>query len=414
MDSLEKQASPPLNTKEEKKKKEKKPGMLGGLFKRKDKKSKNKEEESVESIMGRDSNSAEPRESRDTQNSKNSDDTASIDKPVQQVARTQSQTLKANGKLQKTNPSQGDVSPIMGPSREAPKPVSAPVQQIAPAAAVVAPTMRAVEPELTRDQSPSPVEEITPKQQVQQAEDTLAPAIVDEKKTSPVSSIFQRARASSNAHKPEKLKKVKVRQELDDFDSSPEPAEHSRNPFEDQEEEEPTTVAATPPPSRKAPVPSERLSESPEHIDYPSSNNPPALVVDTSSQEEERSSPISPSSSPEMDHRATGTKVQDTPDSTAESSTIANTWNDAHLRHYMDHDTGVREMLIIVNDTNEVAPPAADHPFLSTYLKDEREAVAKLSSVSPINFSIAYHFEFVHDPYYMVGKGLWKRIPCLS
>ncbi|KAK6006076.1 hypothetical protein QM012_006486 [Aureobasidium pullulans] len=224
MEGLEKTASPPDKSKDDKKKKEKKPGMLSGLFKskKKDKRNKNSvdEDSDIEKLS-----SELARQSTSSDSNKGSP----IERPAQFVAAEP----KSRGKLQKSQVGGPAVAPLASQAI-APAPVSAPAPALAPIAApdplqlpsVASATQR------QRDEQPSSsfVAELegstvdTPSQPVQrnvelrQQEPRAANETLLGSHT--LSSITNKMRHSESQEsiKPKKVKKAKARVELDDFD----------------------------------------------------------------------------------------------------------------------------------------------------------------------------------------------------
>lgn len=128
----------------------------------------------------------------------------------------------------------------------------------------------------------------------------------------------------------------------------------------------------------------ERLSESPVEVSPPQDRyrtpQPPPLMVDTSSQEDPSTSPISPVSSPEL-IEASNEKAgrEETPASTAQSSTP--TWSDASLRAYLDDDSDIRDLLVVVHDKSQFKPIVGrDHPAVQTLFKEENRKLGEISN----------------------------------
>ncbi|CAJ2507075.1 Uu.00g082610.m01.CDS01 [Anthostomella pinea] len=225
-----------------------------------------------------------------------------------------------------------------------------------------------------------------------------------QKEDKPKSAMSRILPSSSSEPKPPKATKSKSRVELDDFDSPEEeveedvpeptraPPEPRRQPSEDKPLR-PSLPGAFPdsylgtqmsipqqaePAAAKRPA-QERLAESPVQVSPVTSSNPPALMVDSSSQEE-RSSPVS-SPSPELAD-AEG-RTHQTQDSTTTASTSApntTTWNDANLRAFFDSSTEVRDLLTIVYDTSDVAPPGSEHPVGHTMYLEEKAKLAEITT----------------------------------
>jgi hypothetical protein len=396
--------------KDDKKKKEKKPGMLSGLFKRKEKKPKG----ALESF---DSDAEKQSEDygRSSPQSKDSDERPS----TEQGAQSQSPQRNASkGKLQK--PQRGrDDSPSKPKGiikTDSPEPST--VQAAAPAdiannkpqaAPQPSATMRLVSPE--RDESPKPI-------------------AVEERVTSPVERSQSQAskynpinmlkgQQPSDDPRPSKVKKAKRRVQLDDFDSE----EDDQNDRFADPESAPSTSAQP-----AASEPTGRLSESPVQIsaadaqpqgkenqqdkEQEDSHHPPGLTTDTSSQE--TPSPVSTPSPTGSPTTATPSKpnlsasrpaanspsptqlnsalpppsrpapiptkekdMEPSPPVSSESSTLP-AWSDSSLRTYLDDGSDIRDMMVVINDTTGVQPVGRDHPLMAQLFVEETKTVTQL------------------------------------
>ena len=198
--------------------------------------------------------------------------------------------------------------------------------------------------------------------------------------------------------KPEKVRKAKQRMHMDDFDSSSE-GEEAEDSSERPSYEEPDshlaiaqnaqheyiepqapTIPLIEPPQERA---RERLSESPVEVFPPQehyrSPQPPQLMVDTSSQEDPSTSPVSPLSSPELIEAPNeNTAREETPASTAQSSTP--TWSDASLRAYLEDDSDIRDLLLVVHDKSQIKPVGRDHPVVKNLFKEENRKLGEISN----------------------------------
>ena len=159
------------------------------------------------------------------------------------------------------------------------------------------------------------------------------------------------------------------------------------------------------------PAPSmERLSESPVEVSPPvgpernTPHQPPPLVTDMSSPSDSSPSPISPPSSPELIEPPSSTSaqsqkqgesgrevstplkpipppvntLQDSPASTsASTSRSLPAWSDASLRAYMEDDSEIRDLLIIVHDKSGVVP-RKDHPVVKSLFKEENKQLSDI------------------------------------
>ncbi|EEA23161.1 protein phosphatase regulator [Talaromyces marneffei ATCC 18224] len=147
-------------------------------------------------------------------------------------------------------------------------------------------------------------------------------------------------------------------------------------------EEQPTNPFSSPQELRGNTHSDESLSDSLVEVSpsqIPMSSQPPGLVVDTYSQEERSVSPLSTqSSSPEIIERPDPKGDETTPVSTV-SSTATATWSDASLRTYLDDENDIRDLLIIVHDKSNVQPAGPDHPITGSLFKEESRRLKEMS-----------------------------------
>ena len=212
---------------------------------------------------------------------------------------------------------------------------------------------------------------------------------------SPIKDVLKSSPAQP---KPEKVRKAKHRMRMDDFDSSSEGEEAetvSESPsYEDSQtnhaivqhaqrenpEPEAHTVSNIEPPQETA---RERLSESPVEVYAPQEQyrnpQPPQLMMDTSSQEDPSTSPVSPLSSPELvEVPHENAAREETPASTAQSSTP--TWSDASLRAYLEDDSDIKDLLVVVHDKSQIKPASRDHPVVKNLFREENQKLGEISN----------------------------------
>jgi hypothetical protein len=391
LDKLEKDSTVDKKDKKngkDKKEKDKKPGMLSGLFKRKDKKSKTLDED-VDDLLSKRSTEkdrASPVPSKDSEEVISPEEA-----PVQEIQRQPS-------KLQKQPRS--EMSPIRKPglSKESkiPEPKQIPAPDRAPPAELAqAPSMRLVQSEAgseetiqaPRDQSPEQIQGATP-----------ASSPKEQKPVGAISKILRSASSSNSEPKPVKAKKAKSRVELDDFDTSEEnsPVEEPvRAPSKQSRPipgSFPDSYIATPQHEERNAM--ERLSESPVEISpvTPSQSYPPPLMVDTSSQEEPQS-PMS-SASPELIDADDAREKK----GSSTTSTSTATWSDTHLRTFFDDDADIKDLLVVVFDKTDVTPAGNDHPLMKTLFKDENAKLADITNVSS---------DRMHDKQPLISYSVW-------
>jgi hypothetical protein len=224
------------------------------------------------------------------------------------------------------------------------------------------------------------------------------------------SPIKDALRSTPSEPKPEKARKAKSRMHMDDFDSSSsedETATETPSQRESHEESEERHLTIAQEAQREEheskplqvanydqPQPRERLSESPIEIappqDYrqrtlPQDSNrtphqPPPLMVDTSSQEEPSTSPVSTLSSPELVEVPTeNTGREETPASTATAQSSMPSWSDANLRAYLEDDSEIRDLLVVVHDKSNIKPARRDHPIVKNMYKEENRKLVEIS-----------------------------------
>jgi hypothetical protein len=366
--------------------------MLNGLFKRKDKKSKGQDDEIEDGKKSSEElrRSPQPKESSE-----------SFSQDVQSPkANSQSQPQRQTSKLQKSPPVSRAVSANRSNSSnrsQATKPL-APRDEPTAVNSIITdqqktvvleannapqPTsqpnglVRAVQPEQRQwsDDTPSPLRV----QHVEQlAEQHVQPEAPKDTSNGMFSSTIDAPRPSPSSSEPraEHVRIAKQRMPMDDSDSS-----------SDTEEKLALLTTHERPGQAKSltDAPKERLSESP--VQVPSQNpvstkNPPPLMIDTSSQEDPSTSPVSPLSSPELIEAPQEGKAREaTPASTTQSSSSTPTWSDASLRAYLEDDTDIRDLLVVVHDKSDVKPAAAaDHPMVKNLFKEENRKLGEISN----------------------------------
>jgi hypothetical protein len=431
-DSLDKE---PIQEKgkDEKKKKEKKPGMLSGLFKRKDKKGRSQDGEG-------DPGKQSDEYSRSSPQPKTSEESSPIERSMEGPGSFQPpQRQTSKGKLQKPPPS--DNSPLRTKqTTEAPTEKS--VQDTS------ATSLRPVETNVQVNSSP----EKSPDTQARSPEEAARDQARAEQKQGQ-----ERSRSNSRSglnpigllrsntldnnpiqqaqpEKREKVKKAKKRMELDidSDDETPATATSTTNPWNDA-----ANGRSSQQKSRTAPIAEqERLSESPVQItaadatDAPSAEqHPPGLVGDSSSQDtpdvDAAPSPPSPSSpilppgsmpgaipssppiSPSTFPAAPGAPPSHAPPAPPGTSQSANPseldlsnsemmrsmdaaanaasgsvhsspqsasepWSPTSLRNYLDDGSEIRDFLMVVRDVRGVTPVSKDHPILDgLYVREQ-------------------------------------------
>lgn len=246
---------------------------------------------------------------------------------------------------------------------------------------------------------------------------------------SPIKDALMSSTQSSSEPKPEKVKKAKQRMPMDDFDSDyspdteeqPDPLLQHPDPVMEQEREgqhavpkdairerlseSPIEVSASEnqyqpygqrnraydqqqqPNSERSPQersPVDRSYSPAQQVQSQQTppSQPPPLVNDTSSAEEPSFSPTSPTSSPSLteapqEHDTSTSVREETPASTTQSSN-APPWNDASLRAYLEDDSDIRDLLLLVHDKSDIKPAPPDHPIAKSLFQEENRRLGEM------------------------------------
>lgn len=423
LDALDKAASPSEKSKDAKdgKSKEKKHGMLSGLFKRKDRKSKSQNpgededpdwlakeiaSQSRQSPQPKVSSESQPKSSSDSQ-PKISSDLTSQDTRSGRASPGSRSPSRQGSKLQKPQPikssptkrspsREGQVSPTKPSIAGQPTPVLAPTELYPTSTQIDGPGESARQRVLQSDRiaaAPDPVKHPEPKQLAEKP--PLSPT-ESKSRGGAFSSIREALRLPpssptfSEPAKPVKTVKPKERMQIDDFDSSPEaevaPSTTVQYSEPQKHSEPPQREASQEPEGAEEPKPrlesaNDRLSESPVQVSPIHPVNTLPLAGDTSSQEEPSMS-MSTSSTPELVEvpHEESTREERTPTSTIQSSHSAPTWSDASLRTYLEDDTDIRDLLVVVHDKSNVKPVGPDHPVVQNLCKEENRRLGEMSN----------------------------------
>ncbi|KAI9667337.1 MAG: hypothetical protein M1821_000152 [Bathelium mastoideum] len=273
-DKLEKSVPPSERPKDERKRKDKKPGMLSGLFKskKKDKKGRLVDEDEEKDIL-ESSRVSSPSVQDASPNEKSPS-------PGQQNPSRQ----LSKGKLQKAPPSSNSPQSRVKSPVEEPRSTAAPTNLDDKVTSPPS-TMRLVQPE---SEPARPDESITDRKmsadsQASEQHLDVGPGKEKGGKLSPITNLMR-----PSEPRPEKVKKAKQRVELDDFDSSPDDVDTS-NPFDDSNE---NLAGRTPSEDSENNKQSLESTEGPSSMDSADQRTPP-LSTESSSLEEQHS-PVSP------------------------------------------------------------------------------------------------------------------------
>ncbi|KAJ5917630.1 hypothetical protein N7466_011184 [Penicillium verhagenii] len=320
-ETIDKVSSPQDKAKEEKKRKEKKPGMLSGLFKRKDKKTKSPEDDFEEALTS-------PTESTFSQSK------TSMESFDSKSSKSQRQT---GNKLQKSHTAA--MSPT---SIESGTDAGQSIRRVVSRDATSFEEPRSILTSSNSHRSPSKESFVTP----MEAQDPFA---------SPVE------RPSSEA------------QWRSAYESPNQRAASQPSVASPPQRFVPTLVTARPEPE---PEPESPISISPMegHIPILAPGITPDAVLRAHSI-----SPLSPPSSPEADtHDLKSSEA--TPGSMDTLSVDTPTWSDASLRSYLDEENDIRDLFIIVHDKTNIPPAGVDHPVTGRLFKEESKRLKEMNN----------------------------------
>lgn len=323
----------------DKKRKDKKPGMLSGLFKRKDKKAKTPEDETEE----QEKNSSET--SRSSPPPKTSFD--SFSSPESRSSKS-SGSLKQSSKLQKHPPGP------MSPTKTDPQYDSAAQEATRAAEAVISPT---------KGRSDQWIRQVVP----EETEEDLSP------RSGPSEGAREAASSPTSISVP-----IKHSPPIQTNNVSP-----TTSPVTNNELWEDAFGAKAP--MQKPLVPQQQINppkntanqsrglESPIDVSPVDPSGAPGLVMD-SSPAKRSDSPVSPPSSPDAD--TNGPRTEET---VSASSPQTPTWSDASLRSYLDDDNDIRDLFIIVHDKSNVPPAGPDHPITGSLFREESKRLKEMT-----------------------------------
>ncbi|OJJ79046.1 SH3 domain-containing protein [Aspergillus glaucus CBS 516.65] len=311
--------------KEDKKRKDKKPGMLSGLFKRKDKKNKAPENEGEEQEKLSSETSRSPK--------------ASLDSVSSPEGRSPN-----NGKLQKQPP--GSISPTKrDPQYESAAQDATRAVQGATSTTKGSQWIRQVVPEEEEEEEPaqsplsspqsasSPIKQASPPVQARNIDAVASPIEANNR-------LWQDAFGERTSTQQQPI-------------TSPQRISSTQNlGYQNRGLESPIDVSPIDPQAR---------------------SGAPGLIFDLS-PEKRSDSPVSPPSSPGAD-----TNGPNTDDTRSATSPQTPTWSDASLRSYLDDDNDIRDLFIIVHDKSNVPPAGPDHPITGSLFKEESKRLREMT-----------------------------------
>lgn len=326
-ESIDKTPGPQEKSKDEKKRKEKKPGMLSGLFKRKDKKSKSTDEDFEEPLSPGESTfraSPQPKTSIES---------------LSQESRSKPQK-QAGNKLQKQPPS------------------------------AMSPTSPPLAAEQTRDAAGQSIRQVK-SQEASSLEESRGAVVSPTSQSSPSKESFATPFESRDPLVSPVDRPSSEAQRRWPHDSSERVANGQPSVTSPPQRFTPTTVTSRPDPGAESPV---DVSPMEGHIPI----SAPGLTPDTSHRGQSVS-PLSPPSSPEADTndlKNTGA----TPGSLDTRSVDTPTWSDASLRSYLDDENDIRDLFFIVHDKSNIPPAGPDHPVTGRLFKEESKRLKELNN----------------------------------
>ena len=307
---------------DDKKRKDKKPGMLSGLFKRKDKKSKSTDDDCDDLTSPTESSfrASQPKTSLESLEQRNS--------------KSQKETSK---KLQKQPPTTMSPSPSAEAVRDT----------------VSVESIRQVSTPMTNSSEEGRNTVIFPTNQPSSFNESFAtPVESRDVRESPI----DRPSSEAQWRGPYSSERATT---LPSVVSPPEKfVPKMGNAFgDDSEPESPVNVS---PVGERIPI------------------SAPGLTPD-SAQRAQSISPVSPPSSPESSENYP--KVSETtPGSVDTLSVDTPSWSDASLRSYLDDQNDIRDLFIIVHDRSNIPPAGSDHPVTGRLFKEESKRLKEMNN----------------------------------
>ncbi|KAJ5902038.1 hypothetical protein N7495_002566, partial [Penicillium taxi] len=344
-------ASPPQDkSKDDKKRKDKKPGMLSGLFKRKDKKSKAADDEGDEFITSPTSPTS-PTQSAFRASPQPKVSMESIE------SRTARSPRQAGNKLQKQQ--QTPITPTSPTAEPKDYDTTQTIRKVTSHSSSLEETRRAVtSPSNYQDSSKgSSKESFTTTHESR--EQVISP--VDR----PSSEAKWRGPHGPTDGSSERLQNGKISVTI--------PAQKFGPKLVAREIEPEPELEPQPEPQ---PEPQHESEAEPQH--EPESEH--ELPVDDVSPVEGHI-PLTnfPPSSPETDmHETKGSLT--TPGSADNLSVDTPTWSDASLRSYMDEENDIRDLYVLVHDKSNIPPAGPDHPVTGRLFKEESRRLKEMNN----------------------------------
>ncbi|KAF7183137.1 hypothetical protein CNMCM7691_002972 [Aspergillus felis] len=345
-DNIDKALSANDKGKDDKKRKDKKPGMLSGLFKRKDKRSKSTEDESEEpeKVSGELSRTSPiPKTSSES------------------ISSPESRPAKGNPAQKQTTKPQKQTLRATSPAQQAVQHGNAPVAVESGEKALT----KAKQKTDTIRQVVSEDDDILPQPTRSMASEDAGDSVL-----TPVDTINTSAKRD-----PEEVIARDATVDRVEFQH-----EERQSPYDRMVALHPS-VTSQPQrsPQKQENSSHDRRPESPASVSPVEASAPPGLQTDLSSPKDYSVSPISPPISP-VENASESKGIDTIASPTGRLSAETPTWSDASLRSYLDDENDIRDLYIIVHDSSNIPPAGPEHPITGSLFKEESRRLKEMSS----------------------------------
>ena len=375
-------------SKDDKKKKERKPGMLSGLFKRKDKKDKGRNNEDDtsdhEKVSGEILRGTSPKDSNDvspTERRPSDSDVAQRDRRVS--SRGKLQKVKTDGTVNKGRPVNADDSA---------EPLSRSASKASTHDMTVGPTLRAVDDDGGNSSNYNQNNTVQPREDAVLSDQTKAL-----KHQEPANDTDA---ADNNPNKPKEFgssRNPQKGQELQGYSrSAQERLSDSPVRISPSEVVGVHSTSALSADKRNQEIkdsPSTSSSSSQSFVEVQNSESPKKMAPSESNGSENLSKAITSAktqSEPFSEHsthqkQASVASQLSSQDSVASSSNPSYMpsprlpdWSDASLLTYIDDDSDIRDLLLLINDKSKMTPIGPEHPVATEMFRAERGTLSEM------------------------------------
>ncbi|EGE05652.1 hypothetical protein TEQG_04661 [Trichophyton equinum CBS 127.97] len=372
-------ASPGDKSKDDKKRKDKKPGMLSGLFKRRDRKTKaTDDDEDQEKISEESIRSSTP-------TSTMGDHSRDGSKPAVTLQRTPS-------KLQKTPPGEQQSSGTRHENGRSTSRQEVAAPQSPPATKQTFQSngqqQQQHHQQHHQQQQPQPHQPQHHPQQHQQSQQRPQPRSSSAQGTRVRSPEVLRPLTNkqdrSMQERPEPNLSL-VKEPRDSSESTPDASTHSpANQSQHQYSSSQTSTYSTHSSKKSASIshaadPMQQDRELNNHYDD-TFEDQHSLSHDKDQYSSKSTGSPSPTASPAFSQDPTLEDDRSQEQSVSPSTSILPAWNDSGLRAYMDDGSDIRDLLTIVHDKSNVPAAGPDHPLIGSLFKEESKALNDMSS----------------------------------